>query len=131
MQLPFAVTTRAEMPFAVRVDTVLVQGVIDRLDDAVVTDYKVGERADEHAKQARVYAWAVDRARGESNATGRIAYLRDGSVDVVEVASPKTSAEIDRVAREIDAAIREGSFVATPGAVCATCPHRAGCEYAV
>jgi len=131
VQLPFAVTTRAEMPFAVRVDTVLVQGVIDRLDDAVVTDYKVGERADEHAKQARVYAWAVDRARGESNATGRIAYLRDGSVDVVEVASPKTSAEIDRVAREIDAAIREGSFVATPGAVCAACPHRAGCEYAV
>lgn len=132
---PFTTATRAEVPFAVRVGSVMVQGVIDRLDEtddgAVVIDYKVGERADEHAFQARVYTWAVGRARGQSKATGRLAYLREGATTLVEVASAQTSVEIERLVRAIDAAVHDGNFVPTPGEVCAACPHRSVCEHAV
>jgi hypothetical protein len=133
--LPFTASTRAEVPFMVRVGSIMVRGVIDRLDEsgegAVVTDYKVGERADEHAFQARVYAWAVGRARGDSTVTGQVLYLRDGSAVLVDISSAEMSAEMERLAQSIDAAIQAGSFVATPGAACAGCRHRSGCEFAV
>ncbi len=122
---------RAEVPVMVRLENIIVRGVIDRLDtgaESVVTDYKVGERSDDHAFQVRAYLWAARRAGVPEPIHGRVAYLRENGANVVDV-TPDDGLE-GRVGA-IDAAIAAGEFVATPGAVCAACPHRAVCAFAV
>jgi len=87
--LPFTKTTRTELPFAVRIGNTLIQGIIDRLDQTpdgyLVTDYKVGEKSDAHSFQASLYAWAIDKALGQSGTKAQVVYLRDGGVEVVGV----------------------------------------------
>jgi hypothetical protein len=125
-----AAGARVELPFAVRLDRLIVRGVLDRLDtgaEAVITDYKVGERSDDHAFQVRAYLWAVGRAGIPEPARGRVVYLREASVEVVEVAM---DSGMDEIAHALDSAVVTGAFPATPGTVCATCAHRAVCTFA-
>jgi ATP-dependent exoDNAse (exonuclease V) beta subunit len=60
-------TARAEVPVVVRMNRLVVRGIIDRLDTveggSLITDYKVGGRSEDYAFQVRVYAWAARRAR--------------------------------------------------------------------
>jgi DNA helicase-2/ATP-dependent DNA helicase PcrA len=80
---------RVEVPFMVRLDRLLVRGIIDRLDTTadgtVVTDYKVGERVDDHIFQVRAYLWAVRRVGASEPIRGRVVYLREREVEVVGV----------------------------------------------
>ena len=96
---------RVEVPFMVRLDRLLVRGIIDRIDTGAdgttITDYKVGERSDEHTFQIRTYLWAAQRA-GVSDARARVVYLREHGVEVVDVPSDTT---LETVARDLDHAI--------------------------
>jgi DNA helicase-2/ATP-dependent DNA helicase PcrA len=123
--------TRTELPFLVRLNRLVVRGVFDRLDmggEPVITDYKVGERSDDHRFQVSTYAWAAERAGLGSPARARVAYLRDRGVEMVDVAGDES---IEGIATALDEAIASGTFTAAPGSVCATCPHRGVCEFAV
>jgi RecB family exonuclease len=125
-----AAGARVELPFAVRLDRLIVRGVIDRLDtgaESVVTDYKVGERSDDHAFQVRAYVWAARRAGVPEPVRGRVVYLREAGVEVADVTM---NSGMDEIAHALDAAVVAGAFPATPGTVCATCAHRAVCAFA-
>lgn len=80
---------RVEVPFMVRLDRLLVRGVIDRLDTTAdgttITDYKVGERIDDHSFQVQAYLWAARRAGVAEPLRGRVLYLRESGVEIVEV----------------------------------------------
>ncbi|HEX5131019.1 MAG TPA: ATP-dependent DNA helicase [Candidatus Krumholzibacteria bacterium] len=97
---------RAELPFMVRLDRVLIRGTIDRIDTtqagSVITDYKVGARSDDHAWQVRTYAWAVQRAGVPAPITARVAYLREAGVEILDV---ETGDGIDETARALDNAL--------------------------
>ena len=126
---------RTEATFAVRLQSLVVHGVIDRVDEtsrgALVTDYKTGDASESHAFQTRVYTWAVDRIRRENAARGRVVYLRSGEASSEDVASSATSADIERIAVALDGALASGVFAPTPGPVCAGCSHRATCPHAL
>jgi DNA helicase-2/ATP-dependent DNA helicase PcrA len=104
---------RVEVPFMVRLDRVLVRGIIDRIDtDAdgtTVTDYKVGERIDDHSFQVRSYLWAARQAGVSQPLRGRIVYLRESGVDVVEV---EEDSSLDRLVLEIAGLTARGSSCA-------------------
>ncbi len=122
---------RVELPFAVRLERVIVRGVIDRLDtgaESIITDYKVGERSDDHLFQVRAYLWAARRAGIAGPLRGRVAYLREGGVEVVDVMADDG---LEAGARSLEAAVASGEFNATPGAVCAACAHRVACTFAI
>ena len=109
----------------------MVRGTIDRIDitndGAIITDYKVGERSDDHAWQVRTYAWAAERATGKSTAGTQVAYLRPTRVEIIDV-TPDT--RVDATSHTLDRALTAGTFAATPGAVCKSCAHRTACEFA-
>ncbi len=95
-----------EVPFMVRLDRVLVRGIIDRIDttggDTIVTDYKVGERSDDHAFQVQAYLWATRRAGVSPSLRGRVVYLREGGVEVMDVSE---DAALETIALDLDRAI--------------------------
>ena len=80
---------RVEVPFMVRLDRLLVRGIIDRIDTTAdgttITDYKVGERIDDHSFQVQAYLWAARRAGVREVLKGRVVYLRESGVEVMEV----------------------------------------------
>ncbi len=82
---------RVEVPFMARIDRVLVCGVIDRIDTAggetVITDYKVGERHDDHSFQVSTYLWAAHKAGVAESIKGRLVYLRESGVEIVDVSA--------------------------------------------
>lgn len=96
---------RAEVPFMVRLDRLLVRGIIDRIDTTAdcttITDYKVGERIDDHSFQVRTYLWAARRAGVSEPFRGRVVYLRESGVEVVEVEGDSSvevlAADLERV----------------------------------
>lgn len=100
---------RVEVPFMVRLDRVLVRGVIDRIDvtadGTTITDYKVGERTDDHVFQVRAYLWAARRAGVSEPLRGRVVYLRDSGIEVVEVSE---DAGVESIAQEMERAMRSG-----------------------
>jgi len=124
---------QSEIPFAVRTGNLMVHGVIDRLDrsekGAVVTDYKLGSRSQNHHFQVSVYAWAAQRVLGHDGIRGRVVYLGHDPVRVEEVETDYH--RIDAIVAAMEKALRTGDFAAQPGDVCATCPHRSVCEYSV
>ncbi len=97
---------RVEVPFMVRLDRLLVRGIIDRIDTTAdgttITDYKVGERIEDHNFQVRAYLWAASRARLSEPLRGRVVYLRDGGVEVVDVTH---DASLVRIAQEMETVI--------------------------
>ncbi len=122
----------AEVQFVVRLDRVLVRGVIDRLDvapgGAMITEYKVGERSDEHQWQVRTYAWATHRGGISPPIRGRVVYLRETGLEMLDV---PVDEGIERIAMALDVTVASGVFAATPGAVCASCVHRSVCAFSV
>jgi ATP-dependent exoDNAse (exonuclease V) beta subunit len=94
---------RVEVPFMVRLDRLLVRGIIDRIDTTAdgtfITDYKVGERIEDHSFQVRAYLWAARQAGVSQPLRGRIVYLRESGVEVVEV---EEDSSLDRLVLEID-----------------------------
>jgi superfamily I DNA/RNA helicase len=123
---------QAEVPFMIRLDHIMIRGTIDRIDTTEtgtsITDYKVGERSDDHAWQVRTYAWAAERAGVKQPITVNVAYLRAGSAEVVDIA---TDSRLEEMAGSLDSTVASGTFPPTPGTVCATCPHRAVCPFAI
>ena len=123
---------QSEVPFIARLNHIIVRGVIDRVDTTkegtIITDYKVGERTDDHEWQVRTYAWAAERAGVAMPVSPRVAYLRR---EGVEIADPAPALDISEIARAQDDAVAADSFTATPGAPCAACLHRAVCAFAV
>jgi DNA helicase-2/ATP-dependent DNA helicase PcrA len=99
---------RVEVPFMVRLDRVSVRGIIDRLDTAAdgstITDYKVGERSEDHIFQVQAYLWAVRRAGVAEVLRGRVAYLRENGVEVVEVPS---DSGVERIAADLEEIYRD------------------------
>jgi ATP-dependent exoDNAse (exonuclease V) beta subunit len=97
---------RVEVPFIVRLDRLLVRGIIDRIDvtddGATITDYKVGDRSD-HAFQVQVYLWAARRAGVSEPMNGRVVYLRHSGVEVVELDERDSSFE--ETVRAMEAAV--------------------------
>lgn len=94
---------RVEVPFMVRLDRLLVRGVIDRIDatpdGTTITDYKVGEPGDDHYFQVRTYLWAVRQAGVAEPLRGRVVYLRASGVEVVEVDG---NGSVEKVVNDID-----------------------------
>jgi RecB family exonuclease len=123
---------RSELPFAVRVDSLLVHGVIDRLDTlkdgALVTDYKLGAPHDSHHFQVAVYAWAAHRANGAEPVRARLVYLGFDPIRVDDVVTEH--ARIDELVGAMGKSFESGKFDATPGKVCAACEHRTHCAFA-
>jgi ATP-dependent DNA helicase UvrD/PcrA len=123
---------RTEVPFMVRLDRLLVRGVIDRIDvsadRATITDYKVGERNDEHSWQVRAYHWAASRLGVAPQLHARVVYLRADGVETVDV---PTDGGLDSVVVALDAAVRSNGFSATPGTACTACGHRPTCAFAI
>ncbi len=97
---------RVEVPFMVRLDRVLVRGIIDRLDSTAdgttITDYKVGERVQDHSLQVQAYLWAARRAGVSEPLRGRVVYLREGGVEVMDVSQ---DAALETIALDLDRAI--------------------------
>ena len=108
-----AAGARVEVPFMVRLDRLLVRGVIDRIDrsggDTVITDYKVGERTDDHTFQVQAYLWAARRAGVSEPLRGRVVYLRDGGVEVVNV---EGDASVEAIVRGMELLINDGTMEA-------------------
>jgi CRISPR/Cas system-associated exonuclease Cas4 (RecB family) len=123
---------QAEVPFMVRLDHIMIRGTIDRIDTTesgtVITDYKVGDRSDDHEWQVQTYAWAAAQAGIRAAIGAGVAYLRTHAVEIHE---PPMPGHTDRIAHELDGAIRINSFTATPGTPCATCAHRSVCAFAM
>jgi len=123
---------RVEVPFMVRLDRVLVRGVIDRIDvsvdGATITDYKAGERSDEHSWQMRAYQWAASRLGVAPPLHGRVVYLRADGVETVDVS---IDGGLDSVVVALDAAVNSSGFPATPGTACTACRHRPTCAFAI
>ena len=98
---------RVEVPFMVRLDRLLVRGIIDRLDTTAdgttITDYKVGERIEDHVFQVQAYLWAVRRSGVGEELRGRVVYLTESGVEVVDVDEDDSFHE---TALALDAAIR-------------------------
>jgi DNA helicase-2/ATP-dependent DNA helicase PcrA len=103
----FAPGARVEVPFMVRLDRMLVRGVIDRIDvtadGTTITDYKVGERIDDHTFQVRAYLWAARRAGVSEPLRGHVVYLRDSGIDVVEVSKDEG---VEIIAQEMERSIK-------------------------
>lgn len=123
---------RSELPFAVRANHVLVQGVIDRLDTlkdgALVTDYKLGAPHDSHHFQVAVYAWAVQRVLGNMPVRTRLVYLGYDPIRVDEIdADPQ---RISALVEAMEKSLATEEFAAKPGEVCARCEHRSHCVFA-
>ncbi len=122
----------SELPFAVRVNNVLLHGVIDRLDvlkdGALVTDYKLGIPHASHHFQVAVYAWAAERALGAGTVRSRVVYLGHDPIrtDDVETESARITALVEAMGRSFT----EDEFPAQPGEVCMSCEHRSHCAYA-
>jgi ATP-dependent exoDNAse (exonuclease V) beta subunit len=122
---------QCELPFAVRLERVLVQGVIDRLDDdgrdALITDYKLGVASPHHHFQLDVYAWAARRVLGR-DVRARLVYLGHDPVDVETVTVDHD--RMQALVSSLEQALTSGVFKAMPGDVCASCPHRTHCDFA-
>jgi hypothetical protein len=124
---------RSELPFEVRVNNVLLHGVIDRLDGlkdgALVTDYKLGLPHVSHHFQVGVYAWAAGQVLGSDNVRARVVYLGHDPirVDDVDAEPARVSALLDAMGRSLASA----QFEAKPGEVCAACEHRSHCAFAL
>ena len=123
---------RSELPFATRVGSLLVHGVIDRLDDdgrdALITDYKLGAPSPDYHFQVGVYAWGARRVLGR-DVRARLVYLGHDPVNIDTVAVDV--ARVDAIVAVMDAALKSGEFEPRPGEVCRTCVHRTHCEFAV
>ena len=123
---------QSELPFSVRVNNVLLHGVIDRLDvlknGALVTDYKLGAPHASHHFQVAVYAWAVQRVLGAETVRARLAYIGydPTRVDEIEPEHARIGALMDAMGKSFEAE----EFTAKPGEVCVTCGHRANCSFA-
>ena len=100
---------RVEVPFMVRLDRVLVRGIIDRIDTTAdgttITDYKVGERTEDHSFQVQTYLWAARRAGVSERIRGRVVYLRESGVEVVEVSE---DVSVERIAADMERVIDSG-----------------------
>ncbi len=100
---------RVEVPFMVRLDRLLVRGIIDRIDTTAdgttITDYKVGERSEDHSFQVQAYLWAARRAGVAEPMRGRVVYLRDKDVDVVEVSE---NVNLQAITADLERAISVG-----------------------
>ncbi|HET6462420.1 MAG TPA: PD-(D/E)XK nuclease family protein, partial [Candidatus Krumholzibacteria bacterium] len=123
---------RSELPFSVRANHVLVHGVIDRLDTlkdgALVTDYKLGAPHDSHHFQVAVYAWAVQRALGNTPVRARLVYLGYDPIRVDE--TDPDPQRISALVEAMEKSFASEEFEAKPGEVCAECTHRSVCPYA-
>ncbi len=93
---------RVEVPFMVRLDRLLVRGIIDRIDTTadgtIITDYKVGERIEDHSFQVQAYLWAARKAGVAEPIRGRVVYLRESGVEVAEV---EGDCSVEEIARRI------------------------------
>lgn len=94
---------RVEVPFMVRLDRLLVRGIIDRIDTTAdgttITDYKVGERSEDHSFQVQTYLWAAKKAGVAQPMRGRVVYLRESGVEVVEVENGGVEAIVHNLER--------------------------------
>jgi putative RecB family exonuclease len=118
-----------ETPFEVRLDSLVVHGVFDRIERTPggtwrVIDYKVGVEDPSHEFQVQAYMWALKRIYGEAT-EGVVCYLRNDGAHLKPVAT--SSAPIDMLAASLERALRTGDYPATPGDVCATCAYRSAC----
>jgi CRISPR/Cas system-associated exonuclease Cas4 (RecB family) len=124
----------AEEAFEVRIDTLVVHGVFDRIergpDGLRVIDYKVGVEHPAHAFQVQLYAWALGRIDDEA-VDGLVCYLREGGAHVQRVTTDDSAAVVESVAADLERAIRAGDFPAGPGEPCALCAYRSVCPSAV
>jgi len=127
------VDTATEQLFEVRLDTLVVHGVFDRVERGPggrrVIDYKVGLENPAHEFQVELYAWALERIEGEE-ATGWLCYLREGGAHVKHVATRESAGAVGALARSLERSLAAGEFTATPGEVCGACAYRAVCPTA-
>jgi len=118
---------KLEEPFQVRFDRTVYHGVFDRVekDDGgwMVTDYKIGQEKVEYGFQVAFYAWALGRITGGEKAKGRLCYLRESGLKLVEV-SPM---DLDGLAGELERHLSDGAFAASPGDACRDCPYKTAC----
>ncbi len=121
---------QTEEPFQVRFDSLVIQGVFDRIervaDGLRVIDYKVGVENPAHEFQAQVYAWALGRI-DDAPVDGIVCYLREDRAHIRRVTSPETIAAVATLAESLEQSLKSGEFAATPGAVCESCTYRAVC----
>jgi CRISPR/Cas system-associated exonuclease Cas4 (RecB family) len=119
-----------EQPFQVRLDSLVLHGVFDRIERAGgglrVIDYKVGVESPAHDFQAQAYAWALGRIDDE-DADGLVCYLREDGAHVKRVTTPETVAAVGEVAHGLEHSLKAGDFPATPGPACAGCPYQIIC----
>jgi superfamily I DNA/RNA helicase/CRISPR/Cas system-associated exonuclease Cas4 (RecB family) len=123
-----------EQPFEVRLQTLVVHGVFDRIERGPeglrVIDYKAGVEHPAHDFQVRLYSWALGRIDDEP-VDGLICYLRENGAVVRRVTTPDSAAEVEALATRLETALRSGDYPATPGDVCTACAYRTVCPSAV
>jgi len=124
---------KTEEPFQVRFETLVIQGVFDRIERGAeglrVIDYKVGVENPAHEFQAQVYAWALGKI-DDAPVDGIVCYLREGGAHVRRVTAPDTIAVVATLAEALERSLTSGEFPAMPGTACETCPYRAVCPHA-
>jgi RecB family exonuclease len=118
---------RLEEPFQVRLDRVVFHGIFDRVEKYdggwLVTDYKIGQQKEEYAFQVAFYAWALKRITGGERVKGRLCYLREGGIKLVDV----NPMEVGVQAGELESRLMDGAFTASPGEACSDCPYATAC----
>jgi len=124
---------RFEAPFEVRSGSVVVHGVLDRVERVDggwrVRDYKVGASDPAHAFQVACYAWALGRITG-GGVTGEVCYVRGEGLHARPAAEPDAIAAVASLVEALDGALSADRFEATPGPACAACAYRDVCRYA-
>jgi ATP-dependent exoDNAse (exonuclease V) beta subunit len=122
-----------EMPFEVRFESMVVHGVMDRVEVGEegwrVIDYKVGVENPAHDFQVQLYAWALGRIHDEP-ATGVLCYLRERGAHVKRAATPDSAPSIEALATRLERSLASGDFAPNPGEVCASCAYRVTCPFA-
>jgi len=119
---------RLELPVQVRVDDVVLRGVVDRIDrfsDGLrIVDYKGGGERDDYHFQVAFYAWALEKT-GDRVTGGVLCHLREptGVVDV----DVSDGERIGKLAEQLAEAVRSNDFPAAPGGSCQDCTFNRVC----
>lgn len=129
-----------ELMLEARIDSMLLRGIIDRLDrlddgSLVVVDYKTGRSPgtmDESAKLSGVhfYAYLCEEVLGERPTSVRLMYLKD-PVTVSQVPSSQSiramAGRTTAVWSAVERACEREDFRPNPGRLCSWCPFHEYC----
>ncbi|MCZ6767232.1 MAG: ATP-dependent DNA helicase [bacterium] len=122
---------RLELPVQVRVDNVILRGVVDRVDGTNgglrIVDYKGGSERDDYRFQVAFYAWALERT-GDRVTSGVLCHLREPTA-LFEV-DVSRGERIGKLAGHLSEAVLSNDFPPTPGEACRGCAFNCVCPHA-